>query len=148
MGVQALVVESIGCHFFKVLVFPPLVVEFHPGTNSLTCVGRALVGVQVDLLVFEAAPQAFDEHVVDPASFAVHADLYASVFEHLGEGVTGELRPLVSIEDLGGALVVQGFAQRLHAEIGVERVGQSPAQDLPALPVHDGHQVREALAGM
>jgi hypothetical protein len=29
----------------------------------------------VDFFVFEAAPEPFDEHVVDPTAFAVHADL-------------------------------------------------------------------------
>lgn len=147
MGVQALVVESIGCHLLKGLVFPPLVVEFHPRTNPLACVGHAIVGVQIDLLILEAAPQAFDEHVVDPASFAIHADLYASVFEGLGEGLTGKLASLVGIEDLGGAVVVQGFAQCLHVELGVERVGESPAQDLAAVPVHDSKN-RLELAGV
>jgi hypothetical protein len=127
-------------------VLPLLVVEFHPGANPLARVGHVLIGVQVNLLILEAAPQAFDEHVVDPAPFAIHADLDASVFENLGEGLTGELASLVGIEDFGGAVVVQGFAQRLHAEFGVECVGESPAQDLAAVPVHDRHQVEEALA--
>jgi hypothetical protein len=34
----------------------------------------AVVGPQIYLLVFDAAPQPLDEHVVPPCVFAVHAD--------------------------------------------------------------------------
>ena len=36
--------------------------------------GHAVVGVQVDLLVLERAPEPLDEHVVEAAALAVHAD--------------------------------------------------------------------------
>lgn len=32
---------------------------------------RGLVGMQVDLLVFDAVPLALDEHVIDPVALAV-----------------------------------------------------------------------------
>jgi hypothetical protein len=37
--------------------------------------------VQVDLLVFDASPQPFHEHVIPPTAFAVHADLNPVVFQ-------------------------------------------------------------------
>ena len=51
----------------------------------------AVVGFQVDLLVFDAAPQALDEHVVAPGAFAVHADRDAVIQQHAGVGDAGEL---------------------------------------------------------
>lgn len=39
------------------------------------------LGFQVDLLVFDAAPQSFDEHVVAPSALAVHRQQDAAV-EH------------------------------------------------------------------
>ncbi len=35
--------------------------------------GYAVIGVQIHLLVLDAAPEALDEHIVAPASLAVHA---------------------------------------------------------------------------
>lgn len=37
----------------------------------------------------------------------------------------------------------QGLLERLNAEIGIQGVGQAPAQDLAAGPVHHGHQVQK-----
>jgi len=56
------------------LVRARLVVERHPAVDAGLRVGGAVVGVQVDFFVFQAAPQALDEHVVQAASAAVHGD--------------------------------------------------------------------------
>ena len=52
------------------------------------------VGSQIDLLVFDAAPQPLNEHVVPPGPFAVHADGDAVAGKQVGEGRPGELRAL------------------------------------------------------
>jgi 5,10-methenyltetrahydromethanopterin hydrogenase len=36
--------------------------------------GAVRIPVQIHLLVLDAAPQSLDEHVLDPAALAVHAD--------------------------------------------------------------------------
>jgi hypothetical protein len=41
--------------------------------------------VQIDLLVFQAAPQPLDEDVVHAAAFPIHADRDAGSLEHAGE---------------------------------------------------------------
>ena len=46
----------------------------------------AVVGAQIHLLVFDAAPEPLDKHVVAPGAFAVHADGYAIAGERAGEG--------------------------------------------------------------
>ena len=46
------------------------------------------VGSQVHLLVLDALPQPFDEHIILPASLPVHADLDPIGFQQAGEGVT------------------------------------------------------------
>jgi hypothetical protein len=43
------------------------------------------VGSQIDLLVFDAAPQPFDEHIISPGPFAVHADGDALAGEQAGK---------------------------------------------------------------
>ena len=62
--------------------------------------GYAFVGPRIHLLVFDAALQALDEHVVPPSPFTVHADRNAVGGEHAREGRASELRTLVGIEDV------------------------------------------------
>src|SRR3954470_13330919 len=82
-------------------MWPPAIVEVEVTANRSAGVADAVVGSQIHLLVFDAAPQALDEHVVPPSSFAVHADRNAVVGEHGREGRACELRTLVGIEDVG-----------------------------------------------
>jgi hypothetical protein len=50
--------------------------------------------VQIDLLViFDAAPQPLDEHVVTPGTLGIHADGDAVAGECADEGRFGELVP-------------------------------------------------------
>jgi hypothetical protein len=55
-------------------------------------VAGAVVGPQIHLLVLDAAPQAFDEHLVAPSPLAVHANRNAMVGQHAGEYRARELR--------------------------------------------------------
>src|SRR6195952_1607954 len=74
-----------------------------------------IVGLQVDLFVLDRPPQPFDEDVVAPRAPAVHADGDPSLPQHAGEGVAGELRALVAIEDLRLAVPDERFLQSLDA---------------------------------
>ena len=67
------------------------IVESEVAGQLLPGLGDALVGMQVDVLVFHALPQSLDEHVVDLAPLAAHADLDLVGFENLGEVVAREL---------------------------------------------------------
>jgi hypothetical protein len=57
--------------------------------------------------------------------------------------LTGELASLISIEYLG-YLFPQSLFQGFNTEAGLQGVGQPPGQHIPAVPVHDGHQIQEA----
>src|SRR5467141_2324675 len=50
-------------------------------------------GAQVHPFVLHGPPQALDEDVVVAAPASVHADLDPVIPQHLGELLTGELRP-------------------------------------------------------
>ena len=50
------------------------VVEVEVAADRGAGLADAVVGAQIDLLVFDAAPQPLDEDVVAPSAFAVHAD--------------------------------------------------------------------------
>jgi hypothetical protein len=55
-----------------------------------------------------------------------------------------ELRSLIGVEDLRRPVLCDRFLQSLDAEVGGHAVGDAPAQDLAAEPVHNGHQIHEA----
>ena len=69
--------------------------------QSRTRLGHVREGAQVDLLVLDAALQSLDEHLVDLAAPAVHADGDAGVLQNRGRFVTRELLSLVGVKDPG-----------------------------------------------
>lgn len=109
------------------------------GIGLFGCPG---VIMQVNIFVFHAAPEALDEDIIESPSSTVHADQYLMVLQAPGKVVTGELGPLVGVEHhrLSAA---EGLAQGLHTEPRVQRVGQTPGQNLPAVPIDDRHQVQK-----
>ena len=50
--------------------------------------------MQIDTFVFQRPPQTLDHAVVDPAPFAIHADLDLCVGQHVDPVATGELTAL------------------------------------------------------
>jgi hypothetical protein len=67
------------------------VVEAEVRRQRFARLGAVVAGMQVDLFALDAAPQSFDEHVVDPATFAVHADGDAGLLQDCDPVITGEL---------------------------------------------------------
>jgi len=122
------------------------VVEREIPLQAFSCLGNRVVSLQVDLLVFHAFPQPFDEHVVDPAAFAIHADPDTVALEQSDELRAGELAALIGIEDLGLAVPLQGVLDRLEVEIRGQSVGQPPGQHAPGSPIEYRSQVNEAFA--
>ena len=49
-----------------------------------------VVGVEVNMLVFDRSPKPFDKHVVHPSAFTIHADLNAVGLQDTGEGIACE----------------------------------------------------------
>src|SRR5207245_3978001 len=79
----------------EALMLALLVVEAEPGADASLRLGDAGIGVEVDLLVFEAAPQPLDEDVVHVAALAIHADGDLVALQGAGEVVAGELAHMV-----------------------------------------------------
>src|ERR1700761_7526854 len=121
-----------------------VVVKVEIPANRMSCLADALVGSQIDLLVFDAAPQPFDEHVVAPSPFAVHADGDAVAGEQAGEGRAGELRALIGIEDLRLAVSGQSIFQRLDAQRRLHRDRQPPRQNPAGRPVEHNGEIDES----
>ena len=65
-----------------------------PGLDERSAgVADAVVGSQIHLLVFDAAPQPPAEDVVPPSPFAVHADRNAVAGERAGEAALVNCKP-------------------------------------------------------
>src|SRR5438552_17989519 len=142
---QALLVTLLRRAVAGALVLPLLVVEAEPSADAGLGFGHRRVGIEVDFLVFEAAPQPLDEDIVHAPALAVHADGDPMSLEGGGEIVAGELAALVGIEDLRPAVARERFLERFDTKIGAEGVRESPRQHRAAHPVHDDYQVEEAL---
>jgi len=119
-----------------------------PQVSSEMGVGldHRLIALQVDFLVFAAAPQAFDKDVVQASAFAIHRQFYARGQQGLGKLRAGELAALVGIEDLRDAVLGHRPLDRTHTERGVQGVGQFPRQHAAAVPVEHRTQVKETAA--
>jgi len=76
--------------------------------------------MQIDLLVLDALPEPFDEDVIAPAAFAVHADLNAVLSEQADEVTAGEWAALICIKNLGGAMRIP---TKSATESGLNRPG-------------------------
>src|SRR6516165_4917926 len=109
---QALFVNLPRRPITKALVLALLVVENEPAANASPGLAYRRIGVEVDLLVFEAAPQPLDKDVVHAATLAVHADHDLMGLQNAGEVLAGELATLVGIDDLGSAVAVERFLKR------------------------------------
>lgn len=57
-----------------------MVVEIEVGGDLLLCPGHALVGLQLHLLIFEAAPEPLDEDVVAEAPASVRPVIFTATF--------------------------------------------------------------------
>ena len=113
---------------------------YGPGSVS----GRYMVvGAQIDLLVFDAPPEALDEDVVAPCALAVHTDLDVGVLQRLDEVDGRELPSLVRIHDLRLAGPTDGLVESVQAWRGFQRHRQPPGQHLSAEPVQNGDQANE-----
>jgi len=77
-----------------------IVVKAEPSANPSLGLGNVLIGIEVDFLVFQAAPQPLDKDVVHAAALAVHTDHNPVLLQGAGEAVTGELAALIGIENL------------------------------------------------
>ena len=77
-----------------------LIVEHQPVADALFGLGQAIIVFEIDLLMFQAAPEALDKHIVHPASLAIHVDFAVMVFEYIREILAGKLTTLVTVKDI------------------------------------------------
>ena len=71
-------------------VRPTPIVKVDVSGEPGSCLRDTAVGSQIHFLVLDGLPQAFDEHVVAPATLAVHRDADVVVSQHRCESQAGE----------------------------------------------------------
>ena len=75
------------------------VVEVEIAPQVLLSFAGAAIIIQIDLLVFDAAPEPFSEDVVRRAAVAIHADLDSRRQEPFGQTRAGDLTALIGVTD-------------------------------------------------
>jgi hypothetical protein len=83
---------------------------------------HAGVVVDVEVLVLDRAPQSLHENVVKRTPPPIHAHANALGLQPAGEGLGGELRPLIRVEDLRLAELPR-VLQSGQAKRAVEGIG-------------------------
>src|SRR5712675_2921758 len=121
------------------------IVEVEISADRVTGLANAFIGSQIDLLIFDAAPQPLNEHVVPPGPFAIHADGDAVAGKQTGERRARELRTLVGVEDFRPAMTSESILQRLDAEGRLHRDRQPPRQDTTCRSVKHHGEIDKAV---
>src|SRR5262245_65314815 len=88
------------------------VVKFQIRTDRRARLRDALVGLEIDLLVLQCAPEPLDKHVVSPRPLSVHADRDVARYQNVGERIACELAALVGVKDLRPAIEAQSLLER------------------------------------
>src|ERR1700731_5163646 len=82
---QAFLVDLARRAIAEALVLAFVIVKAEPNANAGLRLSDRRIGMEVDLLVFQAAPQPLDKDVVHAAALAVHADRDPVVLQGAGE---------------------------------------------------------------
>jgi len=118
-------------------------IETKISSQTLNRLRHGLVVVQINLFVFDASPEPFNEDVVQCAAATVHADLDLALFENSCKSIARELRALISVEDLW-ATQLKGSIERAQAKVVLHRRGNLPTEHIARVPINDRDQVDEA----
>ena len=83
----------------QALVRAVIVIEVEIAPQALLQCRHGRILFQINVFIFDAAPQAFIENVIKGASPSIHTDLNACYFERIGKGMRRELDALIGVED-------------------------------------------------
>ena len=123
-----------------------LVVILDVVLNSFKKFKTIIARVEVNVVVLEAFPEAFDPGVVGCSTLSVHRYLDASAAQELCPQGTGVLGALVRVNNLRTSIVVDSRLEYLHTPGSLQRVAQPPGQYFSAIHIHDGSQIHESLS--
>src|SRR5215213_5649313 len=127
-------IEIGGAAVVERLMRPLGVIEREIVSNPVAGIAwRAIVG-QVDLLIFQAAPQALGKDVIQGPPLAIHTDLDTRRFERLGDLRTGEMTTLIRVPNLREGLCPRASDRREHKTY-FQALVEHPTDHVAAEPV-------------
>jgi hypothetical protein len=119
------------------------------GGVSLLARGK-LISLPVDQFQFERAPEGFHDGVVVAVGFAAHGSNRLGQLQRRAILQAGVLNAAIGMKDQarGRLTVTQGHVPRGQNQRGVDAFTGGPADDLAAVKIQDGGQVKPALRGL
>src|ERR1700733_16143871 len=98
-----------------------VVVKRDPPANAPARLDHRAIRLGENLFIFKAAPQPFDEDVVEKPPLTVHADPHPHSLQFIDEPRGGELHTLIGVENLRSAMLGQRFLNRLDTDLPLPR---------------------------
>lgn len=78
--------------------------QMHVSFHTLPGLPRALVIIEIDFIVFQAAPEALDDDIILGSALAVHADAHLVFLQQINILWTRKMAALVTVDNQGLAL--------------------------------------------
>jgi len=90
-------------------------------------------------------PETFDPDIIQCPVPTVHTDCDFLLFKIFNPCRTGEFRALVRVYNIRFAMIGDCFTKHFLAVFRIQRVGYIPANNIPAIYVNDGRQIKESF---
>ena len=103
-----------------------------------------IVRLDVNVLVFDGAPQSFGEDIIHTPTSAIHTYLHIACLQYVSVLTGGKVAALIGVVDLRGGSF-EGLVQVFQDKVDLQAVGQRPGDDIPGEPIDDGYQIGETL---
>ena len=113
--------------------------------NPVTRIAWMTIVGRVDLLIFQAAPEALGKDIIQCPPFAIHTDPDAERFERLCDLRTSEMTALIRVPNLRDALAPR-LLDRLEHKTDLQGLVEHPTDHVAAEPVDNRHQIQPAVA--
>ena len=127
------------------LMAAAVVVILDVALDALPQAWHVVLGVDVDMLRLDGAPEAFYPDVVLAAAASIHADPDAESLACGQPQAARVLAALVGVDYLWRAMGFHGHAEHLDAVLLVQRVMKPPGHDGAAVDIHYRRQVHEPV---
>src|SRR5271168_4899315 len=114
---QVVEVGAIRSPRVKARMRAPAVVEVQIPPERASRLADAIVGPQIDLLVFDRTPQPLDKHIVAPGAATIHADRDPVLQQKPRKGRAGEPAALVGVEYFRPAMPSQRVTNHFKAKL-------------------------------
>ena len=87
-----------GCAIIKRLMKPLLVVKVEIVSQSTRSGGNRVIVVEIDLLILDTAPEAFNEDIIKIAASTIPTNSNVSRLKPIGKRIRSKLTALVVVE--------------------------------------------------